>query len=482
MHEKEEADMKVDFKKLDRAFNPKVVAVVGDSKRNNFSWIRGQKGFDGKLYSVHTNPKSFADIAAEGVENFTSLLDIPEPVDLAIVAVPRKAALDILDDCIGKDVAAAHFFSAGFSETHTEEGMRLEQRLVEKANKSEFHLIGPNCMGLFNPGIGIRHSEELYRGSTGPLGFISQSGSIAISFCLDAHHQGLDVNKSVSYGNGIVVDSPDFLEYFGRDPEIKAIGMYTEGVKNAPRFLSVLKKVVARKPVVIWKGGRTEAGGRAIASHTGALAASRIIWDAAVKQCGAIQVTNMEELIDTLKALTFLPPVLGRRAAIVGGPGGQSVTATDTFIEAGLDVPPLTEESYAELETFFGDVGGSYRNPVDSAGPVPRDMNRVLRILAQDAHIDNLVYFASTKPGWHYSSQQLQGTIKMLQGVKNITPKPLMAVTILHNSDAEKETRNITAHFKEINIPVFLSFERCAQALSNVYHCYKEQGKDLNGP
>ena len=464
--------MKVDFDKLERAFNPKVLAVVGDSKGNNFSWIRGQKGFKGKLYSVHTNPKSFDDIAAEGVTNFTSLLDIPEAVDLVIVAVPRNAALGVLDDCIRKDVAAAHFFSAGFSETNTDEGLTLERRLVEKAEQANFHLIGPNCMGIFNPKVGIKHSEELYQGQSGPLGFISQSGSVAVSFCLDAHHQGLDVNKSVSYGNGVVIDSPDFLEYFGQDPEIKAIGMYQEGVKDIQRFISVLKKVASHKPVVIWKGGRTEAGGRAIASHTGALATSRNIWDAAVKQCGAIQVSNLEELIDTLKALVFLPPVQGNRVALVGGPGGTSVTATDIFIETGLDVPPLTQASYDELETFYGPVGGSYRNPIDSAGPVRRDMARVMRILAQDAHIDNLVYFASTKPGRHYSSQQLEGTMKLLDGVKKLNTKPLMAVTILHNPDADKETKNIIAHFQELGIPVFPSFGRCALALRNTLHYY----------
>ena len=368
--------MKVDFDKLHRAFNPRVVAVVGDSKGNNFNWLKGQRQFKGKLYSVHVNPSSFEDIKAMGIENYPSLLDIPEPIDLAIVAVPRKATVAVLDDCIRKDVAAAHFFSAGFSETNNEEGLLLERRLVEKAKKADFHLIGPNCMGLFNPRVGIRQSEEQYTGVSGPLGFITQSGSIAIGFSLDAHLQGLDINKSVSYGNGVMVDSPDFLEYFGQDPEIKAVGMYLEGVKNGRRFISVLKEVAARKPVVIWKGGRTEEGGRATASHTGSLATSQVLWDAAVSQCGAIQVASLEELIDTLKILLFLPNVYGNRVAIAGGPGGHSVIATDIFVETGLNVPLLTEESYAELETFFGPVGGSYRNPIDSAGPVRRDMKK----------------------------------------------------------------------------------------------------------
>ncbi|OGP51457.1 MAG: hypothetical protein A2Y79_08045 [Deltaproteobacteria bacterium RBG_13_43_22] len=464
--------MKVDFDKLHKAFNPQVVAVVGDSKGNNFNWLNGQKSFKGKLYSVHTNPKSIEDIQALGIENFPSLADIPEPVDLAIVAVPRDATPSVLDDCIRKDVAAAHFFSAGFSETNTEEGITLERRLVKKAEKAGFHLIGPNCMGLFNPLVGIKQSEEQYTGVSGPLGFISQSGSIAIGFSLDAHIQGLDINKSVSFGNGVVVDSPDFLEYFGQDPEIKAIGMYLEGVKNGRRFLSVLREVAARKPVAIWKGGRTEEGGRATASHTGSLAASKIVWDAAVNQCGAIQVTSLEELIDTLKVFLFLPPIQGNRVAIAGGPGGHSVTATDIFAECGLNVPQLTEESYAELETFFGPVGGSYRNPIDSAGPVRRDMKRVMVIVAQDVHIDNLVYFVSTKPGWHFTPDQLKGAMDLLDNVKKKSSKPLMVVSMLYNPDAEKEIKDIMLNLQGMGIPVFLSFERCALALRNALQYY----------
>ena len=464
--------MKVDFDKLHKAFNPQVVAVVGDSKGNNFNWLNGQKSFKGKLYSVHTNPKSIEDIQALGIENFPSLADIPEPVDLAIVAVPRDATPSVLDDCIRKDVAAAHFFSAGFSETNTEEGITLERRLVKKAEKAGFHLIGPNCMGLFNPLVGIKQSEEQYTGVSGPLGFISQSGSIAIGFSLDAHIQGLDINKSVSFGNGVVVDSPDFLEYFGQDPEIKAIGMYLEGVKNGRRFLSVLREVAARKPVAIWKGGRTEEGGRATASHTGSLAASKIVWDAVVNQCGGIQVTSLEELIDTLKVFLFLPPIQGNRVAIAGGPGGHSVTATDIFAECGLNVPQLTEESYAELETFFGPVGGSYRNPIDSAGPVRRDMKRVMVIVAQDVHIDNLVYFVSTKPGWHFTPDQLKGAMDLLDNVKKKSSKPLMVVSMLYNPDAEKEIKDIMLNLQGMGIPVFLSFERCALALRNALQYY----------
>ena len=161
-------------------------------------------------------------------------------------------------------------------------------------------------MGIFNPRVGIKQGDAEYDGVSGPVGFISQSGNHAFTFATEAHFQGVDINNSVSFGNGVVLDAPDFLEYLGNDEENKVIAMYLEGLKDGRRFLKVLKEVSARKPVVIWKGGRTGVGGRAIASHTGSLAISRVIWDAAMKQCGAITVANVEELIDTVQALMHL--------------------------------------------------------------------------------------------------------------------------------------------------------------------------------
>ena len=224
--------MKVDFTKLDRAFNPKCVVVVGDKAESNFNWLRGQSEFKGKLYSVQIAPEEIEGIKALGVENYTSLMDIPEPIDLAIVAVPRSVAPPILEDCIRKEVAAAHFFTSGFAETETEEGIKLERWLIKRAEEASLHLIGPNCMGIFNPGVGIRQTARQYGGVSGTVGFIAQSGTHAIAFTREAHLQGVDINKAVSFGNGAVLDSTDFLQYFGQDAEIKAIGMYLEGVKD----------------------------------------------------------------------------------------------------------------------------------------------------------------------------------------------------------------------------------------------------------
>ncbi len=463
--------MEKDFTKLDRVFNPQCVAVVGDAEKQRFLWLRAESTFKGKLYSVQVNPKEIEHIKALGIPNYTNLLDIPEHIDLVIVTVPRAAAPAVLEDCIRKGVTAAHFFTAGFTETDTEEGKRLERLLAERAKQANFYLIGPNCMGIFNPQVGIRQMDGQYTGVSGPVGFISQSGTHAVTFSLEAHLQGLDINKSVSFGNGIVLDSPDYLDYFGSDPDIEAIGMYLEGVKDGRRFLKVLREVAARKPVVIWKGGRTDEGGRAIASHTGSLAVPQAIWDAAVRQAGAIKVRSLEELIDTLKALLYLSPVHGNRVAIAGGSGGQSVAVTDVFAEAGLNVPLLTQKSYDEFATFFSLIGGSYRNPVDTGNPNRRFLKRIMEILERDANIDNLVLLLWTV-GRGPTPEQLDQTSSIIE-VRKETSKPVMAILPFSSAhEGMRQALEVIQKLQDGGIPAFFSLERGARALKNALDYY----------
>ena len=467
--------MKVDFTKLDRAFNPRTVAVVGDSKRSGFQWLGTYSSFQGKLYSVQVHPESIEGIKERGVPNYLSLLDIPDPIDLAVVSVPRSAALKILDDCIQKDVGAGFFFTAGFAETGTEEGIKLEQELKEKAEAANFHLIGPNCMGLFNPKVGIRQIAFQYVGKSGPLGLISQSGTHALEFSLVAHLQGLDINKSVSFGNGSVLDSPDYLEYFVQDPEIGVIGMYLEGVRDGQRFMKVLKEVAAKKPVAIWKGGRTGEGGRAIASHTGSLAVPRAIWDSAVRQCGAVNVASMEELVDTLKALLYLPPVQGGRVAITGGSGGQSVAIADVFAEAGLKVPRLSKASCDELSTFYSLIGGGYPNPIDTGNQNAAQMKRILEIMERDTNTDNIILLGTTRFG---TPEQLQIQVDLMAEIKKRSPKAVVAIVSYSTPDEMRQARDLTRRFQEKEIPCFPSIERGACALKNTLDYYSFKSSD----
>ncbi|MFC2070534.1 CoA-binding protein [Chloroflexota bacterium] len=465
------SELKVDFSKLDRAFNPKCLVIIGDKKESNYMWLHSHSDFKGKLYSVQVNPEEIEGIKDLGVENYTSLMDVPEPVDLAIVAVPRAIAPRILDDLIRKEVAAAHFFTAGFSETDTEEGIELERQLTEKASTANFHLVGPNCMGIFNPSIGIgRGNGKQYTGDAGTIGLISQSGTHAVGFNREAHLQGLNINKSVSFGNGIVLDSPDYLEYFGQDPGIKVIGMYIEGVKDGQRFLKVLKEVSARKPVVIWKGGRTEEGERAIASHTGSLAVSGAIWDAAVKQCRAVKVASMEEIIDTMKALLYLSPVIGERVAITGGSGGQSVAIADVFSEAGLKVPMLSTESYKELAAFYNLVGGGYLNPIDTGNTNRREIRRIIEILERDGNTDNLVLLVNARSGPGGPPGEL---VDLLIEVRQKNSKPVIAIIPSSFSSEEvQQAGEVMLKLQSGGVPAFISLERGAFALGKALDYY----------
>ena len=464
--------MKADFTKLQRAFNPQCIAVVGDKLDYNFMWLRILGTFRGKIYSVQIDPKAIERIKALGVENYTSLLDIPDSIDLVVVAVPRAVAPKILEDCIHKGVAAAEFFTSGFAETDTEEGRRLQNLLAERAKEANFHLIGPNCMGIFNPKIGVRQSHRQYAGFAGSVGFISQSGTLATTFSMAAHLQGVDINQSVSFGNGIVLDSTDYLDYFGGEADIKAIGIYLEGVKDGRRFLTALREVSARKPVVIWKGGQTEAGERAIASHTGSLARPRAIWDAVMRQSGAIKATSLEELIDTLKALLYLAPVYGNRVAMVGGSGGESVAITDAFVEAGLEVPPLTQKSYDKLATFFNLVGASCRNPIDP-GTNWDELKSIMEIVEQDPNIDNIAVLMFSVARW-LPTEQLENYINTMVNISKNTSKPMLAV-IPYVSSLEdmKKAKDIAQKFDRGGIPTFDTAERAAQALRNALDYYR---------
>jgi acyl-CoA synthetase (NDP forming) len=456
--------------RLDRAFNPGTLVVIGDKGDSNYMWLRGQNEFKGNLYSVQIAPQDIEGIEALGVKNYTSLMDVPGPVDLAIVAVPRAVAPRVLDDCIRKDVAAAHFFTSGFAETSTEEGARLERILIEKAQAANFHLIGPNCMGIFNPQAGVKQSREQYSGIRGPIGFISQSGTHAVGFSLEGHLHGLQINKSVSFGNGIILDACDYLEYFAQDDGIEAIGLYIEGPKDGERFFQVLKSTAEKKPVVVWKGGRTEAGSRAIASHTGSMASQAAVWEAAVRQCGAVSASNQDEIIDALKAILYLEPVRGDRVAVTGGSGGLSVAVADVFAEAGLTVPRLSQKSYDAFAGFFSLIGGGYQNPVDTGNVNAREMKRILDILEADKNIDNIVLLLMARA----RSRSLMDTIVgAAVETRAATPKPLAAIiSHLFSPENIQQAQDLMKKLQDGGIPAFVSLERGAAAIRKAHEYY----------
>lgn len=463
--------------KLDVAFNPRTIAVVGDKKATNYNWLRSNLTFKGKLYSVQVDPNELPGIAELGVPNFMRLTDIPEPVDYVIIAVPREVAPRIVADCIKKDVGAAHLFTAGFGESNTELGTKLESSIVEMATQSGLCLIGPNCMGVYNPQLGVRHFRDQYVGEAGPVGFISQSGTHAIVFSHQGLINGFRLNKSVSYGNGIIMDCPDFLEYMGNDDKTQIIGIYLEGVRDGKRFFEVLRKITPQKPVLVWKGAQSEAGLRASSSHSAQLTTTAQLWETALRQSGAIQVTNMDEMVDTTKALLFLPPPAGNRVALMTMTGGPCVTIGDAFCAEGFKVPPLSEGSYERLSSIFAAVGGIPVNPLDVGGTLnqsPENLNTIFDIMAQDPNVDSVIMdMGIGLTGFRMQEEpaRMDTIIEAAADFKKKSQKPLLFT--LSAAHHETFAAKVRERCNEIGVPSYPTFERAAKALRNVVEYYR---------
>ncbi len=461
--------------KLDRMFNPKTVAVVGD-KGPGYMWLTNNLPFQekgGTLYSVQLDPKEIEGIEKLGVKNFTAMADIPEEIDYAVVAVPRNVSPYVLKDLIANGAHGAGFFTSGFAETGEELGIKLQDQLVEMAKGANFNLVGPNCMGLYLPKVGVRFNGDAPVADDGRIGFLSQSGTHGIMTSLVAAANGMHLSRCASFGNAVVLDVSDYVDYLMQDDETDVIGMYVEGARNGRRFFETLREACKRKPVVVWKGGQTEAGARATASHTGSLAAPQAIWEGMVRQCGAIATNNLDETIDVLKLLTMAKPPKGRGMALLAQTGGQSVSITDAFAKAGFAVPRFTDETYATLAEFFNIIGGSYQNPLDMGGTIQgkvETLERILTIVEADPNVDCFAIelsamFAARQ--WKAKPETLEQMLDTIKAFSAKTEKPVLLV--LHPAHEMEFVGSVWHKFNERQLPVFQSFERAAAALKRVY-------------
>jgi len=461
---------------LKRSFAAKVVAVIGDKRAGGYLWLRAMKRFSGKLYSVQIDPKEIPGIEEMGVANVKSLAEIGEPIDYAVSAVPRQVAPRILSDCVANKVAGIGFFTSGFSETGEEVGVKLENELRAIAAASDIALIGPNCMGLYNPAVGIANFPDLSAGQSGDVCFISQSGTHCINFCSQAPGHGIRINKAASIGNALMLEAADYIDVMTEDPATRALGMYIEGVRNGRRFFESLRRAAARHPVVVWKGGMTEAGARATFSHTGSLATPAAVWNAMVRQSGAVGVAGLDAMLDAMEMVARGRPVKGRRMGLVAMTGGQSVVITDTFAGAGLEIPALSEASYSELGSFFNIIGGSFRNPLDAGGTIggggvaTGNLERILEILDRDSVIDAIVLEVGTglrAQRWAAHEDELTAFLDKLAEFADKSPKPF--VLVMHPAHLEELVAKGKRLARERGLVVFDSFERAAAAMRVSY-------------
>lgn len=460
------------LKEFEPIFFPKSIAVVGassDDTKTSTQYLRAlvQSGFHGAVYAVNkSGSKSY------GIDIYPDLKSIPGSVDYVIIAIPRNAVPQLLDDCAVKGVKTVQMFTAGYRESGTEEGLRLEKEIVQKARQGHFHIIGPNCIGVYNPSIRMPYGPMSKVGKPGSLGFISQSGGHGGRFIELASDRGINLSRLVSFGNGADLDCVDYLEYFAADPDTKIIGAYLEGVNRGQKFLELLKKITANKPVVIWKGGRTKAGAEAAASHTGALSSSYAVWKAAMIQSGVIAVESMEELTDTIMAIETITKPAGRKVAMVsglgGGGGGESVFGADAFISQGLEVLRFGDEIRRHLAALLPPAGTILRNPVDLGGNIPRPqvLEEIIRLILADDNVDILVVQEHLSRMMDKGKEQVSVINNVLVNTWKSQDKPVVMVT--PGWAPTVAALEMEKYLRDAGLPVYRSLETAARSIARI--------------
>ena len=473
-------------RKFGEGFPPKTMAIVGvSSKGGATSALRGggappgytglmllrmlrESGFEGRIYPV--NPKA-TDI--DGVKAYPSVTAIPEPIDLVAILVPAAAVPQVLEDCVAAGALNVVIHSAGFGETGEAEAKELDVKIREIASRGGPHVIGPNCMGFQIPSVRMRMFEDVAM-VQGPVAFVSQSGGHSRIFLKHAPDFGFGTSKVISYGNGFMLDALDFVEYLADDPETNIICMYLEGIRDGRRFAELVRSTNRVKPVIIWKAGLTEPGGRAAASHTASMTGDRQIWEAFFKQTGAVRVGSIEEMADVVMTMLRLKPSTSRRVAVLSAGGGSNVATGDICAEEGLEVPALSPRTMATLGGLLSSVNQGVTNPMDAPAVLAQMplLKQVLQALAADPMIDAIIL--------HVGPEMLVWWLELAQGdfertlLESYQEKSgglnvVVAVSEEHRgSDIEKFAREL----RQSGIVAYGSLRRACQSLRRfaAYH------------
>ncbi|MGE5689279.1 MAG: GNAT family N-acetyltransferase [Pseudomonadota bacterium] len=371
-------------------FEAESVAVIGASRKRGS--IGGElfrnilkADFAGVAYPVNLKGEPVA-----GVRAYTSISEIPDPVDLAVISLPGEHVLPAADEALRKGVKALVVISAGFAEIGRE-GVERQERLLELVRAHGARLIGPNCLGIAIYGRGLDATFAARAVPAGNIGFSSQSGALGLAMLEEAEARGLGLSSFVSIGNKADVSSNDLIEYWEDDPQTSLVMMYVESFGNPRRFGRLARRVARRKPILALKSGTTSAGARAASSHTAALAGSEAAVDALFHQAGVIRATSLEELIDVATLLATQPEPKGRNVALLTNAGGLGILGADACEAAGLELPALSPATVEALAPILP-AEASLANPVDMLGSATeRTYAQVLPALLADPAIDAVI-------------------------------------------------------------------------------------------
>ena len=465
---------------LDYIFHPRSIAVAGASespdKFGHTYFKNVLEHFSGEVYPINARATEIL-----GVPTHRSVRDVPGDVDYVVSAVPNRAALELVDDCISKGVKALHFFTARFSETGSEEGAQMERDMLARARAAGMRILGPNCMGIYYPKEGIAWGRD-FPWEHGSVGIISQSGGNAGEMISVGAVRGLRYSKVISYGNALDLNEADLVEYLADDPETEIIGGYIEGVKDGPRFARALGYASRRKPVVLLKGGRTQAGNNMASSHTGALAGAHEVWDAMCRQMGVVNAFSMEELLDALVAFTRMPPATGSNLVVGGGTGGKGVMSADECEEEGLHLLPIPADVREELvdkDPFFG---AWVTNPVDGSimGGSKLTPHEVITLIAKDPGYHAVIngISPSVPPSGRRSRRPTRST-RMLEHTAAIAddwgkPVALVIADLIPDNDRLlKATVELHRQCVKDGFAVFPTISRAARAIKRLVDYYR---------
>ncbi|MDO9514540.1 MAG: CoA-binding protein [Syntrophales bacterium] len=473
---------------FDYIFNPRAVAIIGASPSDQATRAQMKTKIRERLYLV--NPK-YTEVL--GKKCYPSILDVEAEIDYVIIGISASLLPQVLEQCIRKGVKVAQIFTAGFSETGIPERVKQEEEL-KKVAKGRIRLIGPNCFGVYCPKTGLSIIPESPT-EEGHIGVVAQSGSFAESFSYFADTKNLRFSKVISYGNAADLDGADFLEYLADDADTKLIAFYIEGTKNASHLSAALTRAARQKPVIAIKGGMTAQGMRAAASHTAALAGSPDIWRAFFKQCGAMQVENFDEMVNTLIAFDTSPLPSGRAMALITNSGGFSVIQTDMCLKAGIEVPRFSPETIEALRALVPAAGTSIGNPLDAwpiyynVGPTG-NIADIIRIVAADRQIHSLVFqFDQVRYLRRILGQGLDAHMKrlielMVEGCEQARQKehkPVMITVSLDPYLEDEEDRYYNLLLKRTFVargfPVYATLDATVKATANLCRYYESRNR-----
>jgi acetyl coenzyme A synthetase (ADP forming)-like protein len=373
-------------------FEPASIAVVGANRERGKIGAEilhnlRSAGFTGALAPVHPTAPEI-----QGLTAYRRVVDIPGPVDLAVIAVPADRVLEAVDDCLTKGVRGICVISAGFSESGAA-GRAREVALVERIRAAGCRLVGPNCMGLLNtdPAFRLNATFSPVYPPAGGVAMSTLSGALGLCILDYARRLNIGISSFVSVGNKADVSGNDLIQYWAEDPRTSVILLYLESFGNPKRFSEIARRVSRSKPIVAVKAGRSTAGARAASSHTGALASSDAVVDALFRQSGIIRTGTLEELFDVASLLAHQPIPRGRRVAILTNAGGPGILAADACEAHGLELPALSDATRAELRSFLPEAG-SVANPVDMLASAPADhFKRGLAAVLRDEQVDSVL-------------------------------------------------------------------------------------------